>query len=116
MNKLEFIGFTHNKQRVLCKTSEQTVDVLDAATLQLVCKLDTDQPKCFCATERYVLLGCWSARVMVYDQSMLFLKTLKVKASIRAMCQFGTGNVLVGQNDGIVDVVRVAENPAQIDV
>jgi len=32
MNKLEFIGFTHNKQRVLCKTSEQTVDVLDAAT------------------------------------------------------------------------------------
>lgn len=42
MNKCEFIGYTFNNYSLLCKTSEQTVDVLDPQTLKVVGRLDTE--------------------------------------------------------------------------
>jgi len=98
VSKCEFLGFSENEAVVAFKSTEKTVDILDGKSLECVCKLDAEQPKCILFTSKYVLIGTWHAQVMVYDmeENFKFVKVLKTKAATRTICLFNQTTVLVG--------------------
>ena len=64
------------------KSSDSTVDVIDSKTLELKTKLDVGWAKAILSTDRYVFIGTWISKIMVYDakSDLALVKILKTKA------------------------------------
>jgi hypothetical protein len=74
--------YCQNNFVIAVKSSDTHVDVIDSKTMLLKQKLDVDQAKCIWSMERYVFVGTWASRIMVYDSKadLGLLKILKTKA------------------------------------
>lgn len=107
--KCEFLGYARNSTAIAVKTSNSTVDLIDAESMTLIKKLDADQAKCLLTTADYTFIGTWMSNVMVFSAEGDFVKVIKTKTSIRSLCLTKAGDSLViGQNDGWIDIVKIA--------
>lgn len=75
-------------------------------------RLSPDNPKCLCVTDRWIFMGLWNNRVLVYDVKDHFklVKNIKTKAGVRSMCIFSETTLLCGENDGWIDLIRISDN------
>lgn len=59
----------------------------------------------------FVYVGGWSGRLMIYDARRQFklVKYVKCKQAVRALCCFSDSILIVGQNEGWIELVDISE-------
>lgn len=74
--------------------------------------MHAEQAKCICTTAKYIFVGAWTGKLFVYDVKKDFklVKTLKCKSAIRSLCLVNEKTILVGENDGWLDIVNIHDN------
>ena len=62
-------------------------------------------------TAKFVFVGTWSGKLMVYDVAREFklLNYLKCKQSVRSICQLSDNILIVGQNEGYIELVALSK-------
>jgi hypothetical protein len=75
----------------------------------LVNKIYSEQAKCILTTAKFIFVGAWNGKLTVYDVKNDFrqVKSLKCKSAVRSLCLVGDRTVVVGENDGWLDVVSI---------
>ena len=91
----------------MVKNSNLSVDVLDGDTLDLAFNLKCDLAKCIYLSSKLIFVGTWNSQVQVYDvtQDFSLVKSIKTRAGVRTLAQIGNDLVVVGENDGYIDLI-----------
>ena len=80
------------------RASNTTIDLLSALSLEKVGVIEADLAKCMLMTAKFVFVGTWSGKLLVYDVSRDYklLNYLKCKQSVRSICQLRDNILIVG--------------------
>ena len=91
----------------MVKNSNLSVDVLDGDTLDLAFNLKCDLSKCIYLSVKLIFVGTWNSQVQVYDvtQDFSLVKSIKTRAGVRTLAQIGNDLIVVGENDGYLDLI-----------
>jgi len=107
-----------NGNVVSVRSNDQQVDLLASSNLSKVATINTDQAKCICATQLYVFVGSWSGKLSIYDVQRDFklIKYLKCKSAIRSICILDPQTLVIGENEGWFEIVRVSNSLELVDI
>lgn len=63
-------------------------------------------------------MGAWNGKLTVFDVKNDFrqVKALKCKSAVRSLCLASDKTIVVGENDGWLDVVSINDNVEMIEV
>lgn len=69
-----------------------------------------------CTTQLFFVVGNWNCKLFIYDVTKGFKLSSKLtcKAAVRSVIAIDPLTVIVGQNDGWFELVRVAADSVQI--
>jgi len=86
--------------------------------LNKVNEVKAEQAKCICTTQPYVFVGSWNGRISIYDVKKEFklVKILKCKAAVRSICSLDASTIIVGENDGWFELIRVQQNLDLVEI
>ena len=62
-------------------------------------------------TAKFVFVGTWSGKLLVYDVTREYKLSnyLKCKQSVRSICQLNNNILVVGQNEGYIELVALSK-------
>ncbi len=80
------------------RASNKTIDLLSALSLEKVGVIEADLAKCMLMTAKFVFVGTWSGKLLVYDvaRDYKLLNYLKCKQSVRSICQLRDNILILG--------------------
>jgi hypothetical protein len=107
-----------NGNVVSLRATDAGVELLAAQSLSKVAQIDAEQAKCICTTQPYVFVGTWNGRLSIYDVQRGFglVKYLKCKSAVRSVVQLDAQTLIVGENEGWFELVRVSNNLELVEI
>jgi|LauGreDrversion4_2_1035121.scaffolds.fasta_scaffold3598696_1 hypothetical protein len=66
---------------------------------------------------KYIFVGSWNGKLYLYDVKRDFklVKFIKCKSAVRSLCMLNERSLIVGENDGWLDLVSVNDNLEMIE-
>ena len=100
------------------RSTDNQIDLLASQTLSKVSSINAEQAKCICATQPYVFVGSWNGKLSIYDVHREFklVKFLKCKSAVRSICILDPQTLIIGENEGWFEIVRVSTNLELVEI